>query len=276
MFRFLLFGVPVGVHVTFLVVALLGATVYRGWDIAWWTVAAFLSILLHELGHALSARRFGATDVSITLYGLGGLTTYRHGREIGHGRSFIISAAGSFVGIVAGGLVYLAVRAGLLDGAADAIVVVADSFVFTALIWGVLNWIPVVPLDGGHMVQHLVSMFDEERAPLIGQIVTWVTLAVLIPLAWINGYRFAVLILVFFAFAGFREYRSEMDRRERQRAAERAADGGSVAPDEILPAPPGPPTPPDSGAADPRNPYGDETGRGSRSRRTADPPEFPI
>ncbi len=268
MARFRLFGIPVGVHVTFLVVALLGATAYRGWDIAWWTVAAFVSILLHEMGHALTARRFGASDVSVTLYGLGGLTTFRHGPEIGHGKSFLISAAGSFVGIVAGGIVFLLADAGVFDGASRAVVVLVNSFVFTALVWGVLNWIPIVPLDGGHMLQHVVSLFDEKRAPIIGQVVTWITLGILVPIAWINGYRFAVFILAFFAIAGWREYRDEMDRR--RRVAERAAKPpagdvveGVVVTEEVRPAPPAPPTPP---------PAGDD----SPTWRRQDPPEFPI
>ncbi|HSJ70894.1 MAG TPA: hypothetical protein VLA29_04515 [Acidimicrobiia bacterium] len=228
MLRFPLFGIPVGVHATFLFVALLGATAYRGWDIAWWTAAAFVAILLHELGHALSARAFGAMGISITLYGLGGLTSYSHGREMSHGRSFLVSGAGSFTGIVAGGAVWYLASIGTFDGASDPVVVLVNSFVFTALVWGVLNWIPIVPLDGGHMVVHLVSMFNEERAPFIGQIITWIAVAIVGPIAWVNGYRFAVLILGFFAFMGLRDYR---DGVERKRAAARTVPG-SGQPDE--------------------------------------------
>jgi len=51
--NFHLLGIPVGVHLTFLFVALLGPR-GGGWvDIAIWTAAAFVSILLHEMGHAL-------------------------------------------------------------------------------------------------------------------------------------------------------------------------------------------------------------------------------
>ena len=273
MLRFRLFGIPVGVHATFLVVALLGATAYRGIDIAWWTVAAFVSILLHEMGHALTARRFGASDTSVTLYGLGGLTTFRHGVDLGHGKSFVISAAGSFFGIVAGGAVFLMADRGVFDGASDTVVVLVNSFVFTALVWGVLNWIPVVPLDGGHMVQHLISIFDEERAPIISQVITWVTLGVLAPIAWINGYRFAVLILGFFAIAGWREYRDEMERRRAQRTRT-APDGivieGSVTVDDDRTVG-GDPSAPMDADNEPR----DEARRRPPPRGT-DPPEFPI
>ena len=265
MVRFRLLGIPIGVHATFLFVALLGATAYRGWDIAWWTVAAFVSILLHELGHALSARAFGSTGISVTLYGLGGVTTFSPGRAMTHGKSFLVSAAGSLVGILAGSAVWYLAWAGVFDGAGRPVVVLVNSFVFTALVWGALNWIPIVPLDGGHMVVHLVSIFNEERAPLVGQVLTWVSLAIIVPLAWINGYQFAVIILVMFAVAGLREYRGATRERIRHAHVDTDSDEGVIRPVVIEPVPP--------------TPSGEPTG-GQRGRRSSsppqDPPEFPI
>lgn len=235
-----MFGIPIGVHVTFLFVALLGMTAYAGVDIAYWTIAAFASILAHELGHALVARSFGGVGISVTLYGLGGLTTYRHGKPFTHGRSFLVSAAGSAVGIVLGGAVLGLGRTGLFEGAPDGLLVFLNSFIFTSLIWGVLNWVPIVPLDGGHMVKHLVSIVSPDRAPLIAQVITWIAVAILVPLAWVSGYRFAAIIVVFFALAGLREYRAE------------------TAP------PPQPPTPRPAPPADPAPDH------------RQNPPEFPI
>ncbi len=143
---------------------------------------------------------------------------------------------------------------GTFDGTSGPVVVLVNSFVFTALVWGVLNWIPIVPLDGGHMVEHLVSMVNEERAPLIGQIVTWISIAIIGPLAWVNGYRFAVLILGFFAVMGLRDYRDGVERR---RDSARTGSGSGL-PDETRAA-----SPPD--ATDGRYPsYRD------------DQPDFPI
>lgn len=236
MLRFPLRGIPVSVHATFLFVALLGATAYRGIDIAIWTAAAFVSILLHEMGHALTARRFGAKEIGVTLYGLGGVTNYSSSAAVSHGRSFLISAAGSATGIIAGGAMLLLARAGMFTGVSPEIAVFLDSFIFTALVWGVLNWVPIVPLDGGHMVQSLASMVSEERAPLISQIVTWITVAIVVPFAFLNGYQFAAIVVVMFAMSGLREYRVTVARR---RARFRP-------PVEPRPAPPADPTPPDS------------------------------
>jgi stage IV sporulation protein FB len=264
MLSFRLFGIPVGVHLTFLFVALLGAASYRGVDIAIWTAAAFVSILGHELGHALVARAFDASGITITLYGLGGLTSYRHGKAMTHWRSFLVSAAGSAVGIILGGAVWLLDRNDLLTWLPREGSVFVDSFVFTALVWGVLNWIPIVPLDGGHMVQHLAAIVDERRAPLIGQIVTWVAVAFVVPIAWISGYRFAALIVVFFAFAGLREYQDQM-RSIRHPPVPDPPEGSP--PHE----PPGRSSP-----ADPEGSGPDAVDPPPTRSRRPDPPQFPI
>lgn len=234
MLRFRLLGIPVGVHASFLFVALIGPTSSGVVVIAVWTLAALVSILLHELGHALVARSFGAHDIDVTLYGLGGLTSYRHDRQMSHGRSFVVSAAGSLVGIISGGVVWLLRSNGVFVGIPFEAAVFVNSFVFTSLIWGALNWIPIVPLDGGHMAQHLVAMVNEEKAPLIGQIVTWLTVAIVVPYAWINGYRFGVLIVILFAVSGLREYRDQVAAHETR----------TRPPPDPKPAPPADPTPP--------------------------------
>ncbi|MDJ0790910.1 MAG: hypothetical protein QNJ71_03345 [Acidimicrobiia bacterium] len=270
MLRFRLFGIPVGVHVTFLFIALLGATAYRGFDIALWTVAVFLAILAHEMGHALTARAFDAKDVSVTLYGLGGVTTYRHGANgMTHGRSFFVSAAGSFVGIVLGGAVWLLGRNGAFSGVSPEVEVFLESFVFAALVWGVLNWVPIVPLDGGHMVESLAAMVNERRAPLIGQIVTWVAVAIVVPLALVNGQQFAAILVVLFALAGIRDYRAKV---EAQKAKDRedARARGVVIPDDVQ-SPPSSSSPPSADRPPQRSPSDD----GDHARRP-DTPEFPI
>jgi Zn-dependent protease len=188
---------------------------------------------MHELGHALVARFFGGQGISITLMGFGGLTSFSHGEDMTHGRSFLISAAGSAVGIVAGVGVVASGRAGFLDSFPDTAITFLEYFVFAALVWGVLNWIPIVPLDGGHMVQHLAAVFSEEKAPLIGQIVTWISVIIVVPLALSYGFQFGAIIVVLFAAMGFREYRSQ-----------EAAKKSVTRPEIIAPAPPADPTPP--------------------------------
>ena len=283
MLRFRLFGVPVGVHLTFLFLVFLPVLWGQRLSasrIAAWGVAVFLAVLVHELGHALTARAFDARGVNVTLYGLGGVTTYRYGpKGMSHGRSFFVSAAGSFVGIVLGGLVAIARSQGLADGLSPELDYFLESFVFTALVWGVLNWVPIVPLDGGHMVESLAAMVNEERAPVISQVVTWVAVAIVVPLALLNGYQFAAILVVLFALAGIRETRSKERARAQQQAATATVDAeGSVVADESDQSAPTPTALGDRG--DDGRAEGSErpqTGEPSASDRTSpEQPDFPI
>jgi Zn-dependent protease len=211
MVRFRLFGIPVGIHLSFLIIVVLGPLESAQSAITW-LLAAFVAIMLHEFGHALTARAFGAQGIEVSLYGLGGLTSFSHPEKVSHGKSFLVSAAGSAVGIVAGLAVLGLGRLDVFVSWPDAPVSFLEYFVFVALVWGVLNWIPIVPLDGGHMAEHFIAIFNEEKAPLIAQIVTWVAVAVVVPIAIINGYEFGAIIVVMFAFFGFREYRAGQQR----------------------------------------------------------------
>src|SRR4051794_21510291 len=82
--HFTVFGVPVRIASSFwFVVILLGmqgnqdpAQPGRAFaSVLTWAAVVFFSIMLHELGHALVARAFGARP-AITLYMMGGLTRY--------------------------------------------------------------------------------------------------------------------------------------------------------------------------------------------------------
>jgi len=157
--RFSLFGIPVGIHLSFLLIALFGIGVYRGIELAAWTLGVGVAVLFHEAGHAFTARSFGAGSISITLFAFGGYTTWAPGsRPIGPGKRFLIAAAGSAVGITLGAGVLFAQRSGVAD-VHGFLFVLLQSFVFAALVWGVLNWIPILPLDGGHMTQSILEIF---------------------------------------------------------------------------------------------------------------------
>jgi Zn-dependent protease len=111
-------------------------------------------------------------SVSITLFALGGFTSWASSRDIGPGRRFLISAAGSAVGITAGLLLIGLGRSGALDGLPDLAITFLESFVWAGLVWGILNWVPILPLDGGHMLQHALEMVAPRRAAPIAKVVS--------------------------------------------------------------------------------------------------------
>ena len=98
MWRFNLFGFPVTVEPWFWLVSFLmgGGIEARGREgftlVAIWIAVVFVSIMVHELGHALAGRRFGAHP-EIGLHGMGGVAVM-HGGYFTRWQSIFVSAAG--------------------------------------------------------------------------------------------------------------------------------------------------------------------------------------
>ncbi|MGQ0505692.1 MAG: M50 family metallopeptidase, partial [Myxococcaceae bacterium] len=96
-------SIPIEIEPSFWLVGLIMGS-RAGWEGALaWTGVLLVSILLHELGHALAAMSFGS-KVHIRLYSLGGLTY--HGR-LNRGPAILTSLAGPFAGFLLGGGLYL-------------------------------------------------------------------------------------------------------------------------------------------------------------------------
>ncbi len=111
-----------------------------------WSVVVFVSVMLHELGHALSARAFGARP-SITLHALGGLTHFDI--RFTRARSFIVALSGPMAGFLLGFGVLFATKGMHLTPLQDNVV---DTILFVNIGWGIINLLPVQPFDGGHLV----------------------------------------------------------------------------------------------------------------------------
>ncbi len=145
-----------------------------------WVAIVFVSILVHELGHALTARKMGAA-VEIELNGVGGLTRWSiPANELGPGRRALVAAAGSAVGVVFGGLVWLiASQFGPYSGMTRFVI---DNLIRVNVLWGLINWVPIRPLDGGHLIQALLEKVAPQRAVTIARVVFTVTAG--LALAW--------------------------------------------------------------------------------------------
>ncbi len=199
--RFSLGDIPVRVHFSFLIIALLAPS-NRGIDIAAWVLVVFLAILLHEVGHALMARHYGATPVTITLFALGGVTVYPSIAELTPGRRFVISAMGSVVGITTGGLVGLVWLSGAFDGASQVVRVAALSYIWAGLGWGVLNWIPIRPLDGGAMLTSALEIVMPDRALAVSRVVSAVFGIGASALLWMWGQTFGAFFILLITAIG--------------------------------------------------------------------------
>ena len=118
-------------------------------------VAAFLffaSLLLHELGHALQARREGMEIDGITLWLFGGVARFK-GMFPSAGAELRIAVAGPLVSLVLGCLFVAMAAAGGLGSAVDG---VAAWLGFINLILLAFNLLPALPLDGGRVFRSLL------------------------------------------------------------------------------------------------------------------------
>ncbi|NJQ01698.1 site-2 protease family protein [Streptomyces zingiberis] len=144
------------------------APAWAAWVAAALTAVAFLlSLLAHELSHAVVARRHVVAVDSITLWLLGGVARLRS--EAPDPRAEMrIAGAGPLVSLVLGGLFAgLAVLLRIASGpglAADAVAWLAAMNVLLA----VFNVLPAAPLDGGRLLRALVwwRTGDQVRATL--------------------------------------------------------------------------------------------------------------
>jgi Zn-dependent protease len=190
---FRLLGIPVTVRPSFLLIAaLLGLSAARVSLVFAWIAVVFVSILLHEMGHALTARAFGS-EVEIELNAIGGLTSWTvPEEEFGPGRRAVVAAAGSGVGVVFGGLVWLfASLTGPYFGLAGFVV---TNLIYVNLFWGLLNWLPIRPLDGGHLFSSLLEKIAPRRGETIANIVFMVTAAAGLTAALYFGLTFVALL----------------------------------------------------------------------------------
>jgi Zn-dependent protease/predicted transcriptional regulator len=112
-------------------------------------IVFFTSLLLHELGHAIQARRDGMEIEGITLWLFGGVAKFK-GMFPSAGAEFRIAVAGPLVSLGLGALfVLLAWKAGLPEEA-DAVVAWLGYINFSLLLF---NLLPALPLDGGRVLR---------------------------------------------------------------------------------------------------------------------------
>ncbi len=149
MFRLL--GFPVHVRAGFLMFMVLIVLLYGSEFGLWLAGALFVFTLIHELGHALAARHTGA-EAEISLNFLAGYASYTPTRPISRLERAGISFAGPAVQIVTSLAVLFAMGVNPTDRHS-----IDDSPASWAIWWagpmiGLLNLIPVLPLDGGNIV----------------------------------------------------------------------------------------------------------------------------
>lgn len=193
-----------------------------------WIAAIFFSITIHEMGHALTARRYGHRPW-ITLYGMGGMASYDGEGDNSVSTKVKITAAGPGIGFVAAAIqlaiyVFMGSKLIFLWNVIPYAEIPVElppffdqflfQFLFVNLVWGLFNLLPIYPLDGGQITRVLwvnANPWDGLRKSLIVSIMVCIFLAL-----WSLMRRDAYLVFfpAYLAFLNYQEltYRSNDDR----------------------------------------------------------------
>ncbi len=166
---FELFGIPMRIHITFLLLPLLFLMIY-GFKAMILVLIVFVCVAFHELVHGLVARRFGIKVRDITLLPIGGVASMSKMPE-NPKEEFLISIAGPLFNIVlAAVLFFVLYNVPWMPRWILANPTLGDSWLHTiALVpWinitlAVFNLLPAFPMDGGRILRSLLATRMEYR-----------------------------------------------------------------------------------------------------------------
>ena len=111
-----------------------------GWKMLAWLFVVFVSVLAHELGHAVVGKLYGGRP-EIRLEAFGGVTYPRLAQRPGPGKQFILSLAGPVAGLVLGALAWALVRAMPPARGSPAAFTMAQ-FIWVSVVWAAFNLVP--------------------------------------------------------------------------------------------------------------------------------------
>lgn len=161
-------GIGIYVHATFLILV--------GWiAIVYWNahhsvaavvggiafiVALFACVVLHELGHALAAKRYGIETKDITLLPIGGLARLERMPKEPR-QELVVAIAGPLVNVVIAGAIYIAL---LLSGTSVSITGATlmgapflTQLMYVNIVLVIFNMLPAFPMDGGRVLRALLA-----------------------------------------------------------------------------------------------------------------------
>ncbi len=165
-----LFGIDVFVHATFVILlAWVGMSHYlREGNVhgalvgVAFILAVFGTVVLHEFGHALTARRFGIATKDITLYPIGGVARLERMPEK-PGQELLVALAGPAVNVVIAVVLVAFLRASGRPLFLTEQSITGGGPFLTKLLWvnvtlAIFNLLPAFPMDGGRALRALLAL----------------------------------------------------------------------------------------------------------------------
>ena len=191
-------GSPVFVHFTFLILAAFfvfqgfGNTLEEHIAKLLWLPVLFVSITVHELGHAVAIRKYGYGRSKILLWGMGGLCINRRRYKPKDGLK--IALAGPLFGMVLGAP-FIPMLFFDLGHIINSLV---WAMVFVNIGWSIVNLFPIFPLDGGRALYYGLREYTKKTADRAARLSGLIGLIVLVPIV-LGAIMFQQLFIVFMA-----------------------------------------------------------------------------
>lgn len=227
-------GINLFLHWTFLLL-LVWAALTRGLDSAMFLSAVFGCVVLHELGHALTARLFGVRTRDITLYPIGGVATLEH-MPRAPGAELLITLAGPAVNVAIAAVLFLAVQiSAVVQPWSDASPVIefAETLMWVNVALAVFNMIPAFPMDGGRVFRALLTAplgryRATEIAAGLGRVIAFLLPLIMISLGIFSPWNLVLSVFIFLAAGS--ELAQVRFEESRDRGPEAWNDGVRIAP----------------------------------------------
>lgn len=213
-------GIDVFVHSTFFILVIwFGYTYWKNYGTLSavfegmaYIIALFTCVVLHEFGHALTARRFNVVTKHITLLPIGGVASMEKMPEK-PSQEIMVALAGPAVNIVIAALLWFWLSITHANLSLDEVSGNNSSFLFQLLVvnifLAIFNLLPAFPMDGGRVLRATLASFMEHhkataKAALIGK-----SFAVIFAVLGIFYNPFLILIAVFLWVGGEAENQAE-------------------------------------------------------------------
>lgn len=216
-------GIRIEVHVTFLLLMLAYVALSRASGIA--DVLAvvgdllllFACVLLHELGHALMARRFGVNTREIVLTGIGGIAKLERMPER-PAEEMLVALAGPAVNVVIATVIgafllqrhetFETITRYALDGHA------LEFLFYVNVVMFLFNLVPAFPMDGGRVLRALLAMaMPYTRATRYASLVGQGFAVVFAIVGTLVTQNLALVAIALFVFVTAREERALVQTR---------------------------------------------------------------
>ncbi|MFT5127524.1 MAG: stage IV sporulation protein FB [Rhodothermales bacterium] len=199
--------IPVRIHWTFWLVAVfMGMNGGGPVSLLMWVLAVFVSILAHELGHALTAKAMAPQARQwIVLYSFGGLAMST--AKLRRPQRILQVAAGPLAGLLLGVISFLAYQA-VKDAQAiySPLGAFLNAMMFINFIWSFFNLVPVLPLDGGHIARELLCYLNERKAEARAQFISMISAAIVAVIAFMMRQPFAGVFMIFMIMSSFQAW----------------------------------------------------------------------